>query len=128
MMNRNVSTFDADAAYRLYQSIMAPIVKKFEGKSEILIFPDGPLTSIPLGMLITSAPSTKSFKNQDWLIRAHAITILPSIYALKTMRSASKKVVAPKQMIAFADPVFANQGNKVAVRSITSFTAAQRLI
>jgi CHAT domain-containing protein len=40
------------------------------------------------------------------------MTVLPSIFSLKTMRSAFGKSTAPKPMIAFADPIFSNRSDK----------------
>jgi hypothetical protein len=62
----------------------------------------------------------------DWLVRSHAITVLPSVASLKVLRGGSQASSARKPMIAFADPVFSKadraRGQKqVANRSITSF-------
>ena len=121
MENQDTGQYDADAAYELYKALFAPIADKLKGKARLSILPHGPLTSLPLGMLITSDPSGKSLKDQDYLIKSHAITIIPSIYALKTMR-ATKAAAAPKKMIAFADPVFGgSEGKLTRIRSLSSF-------
>ena len=127
MVETDVSTFDVDAAYGLYNTIMAPIAKKLVGKAKISVVLHGALTSIPLGMLITSAPETRSLKDQNWLIRTHAITVIPSIYALRTMRAVSSRHAAPKKMIAFADPEFGNRGKPTASRSLASFYRGSKL-
>ena len=62
----------------------------------------------------------------DWLIRSHAITILPSVASLKVLRGGSQASSARKPMIAFADPVFskaarAGAQKQLAMRSIASF-------
>ena len=74
--------FQTAAAYALYQSLFAPIADKIKGKAKLSILPHGPLNSLPLGMLITSDPAGKALKDQDFLIKSHAITIIPSIYLI----------------------------------------------
>jgi CHAT domain-containing protein len=120
--------FDAALAYRLYQQTFAPVEEWIAGKKRISVFANGALTSIPFGMLVTSDPTGKSLGDINWLIKSHAVTVLPSIYSLKTMRTAAAVPVAPKAMIGFADPVFsrtaqarARQGQMLAMRSLTSF-------
>jgi CHAT domain-containing protein len=84
---------------------------------------NGALTSIPLQLLVTQDPSRKSLKDVDWLVRSYAITVLPSVYSLKTLRAQSAMSVAKKPMIAFADPVFSKDEHKqtAALRSVANF-------
>ena len=69
----------------------------------------------------------------DWLIKSYALTILPSIYSLKTMRTQVATVEAKKPMIAFADPVFSKKAQdeakaeQVAMRSLSSFYRGPQL-
>src|SRR5690242_4275544 len=89
-------------------------------------------------MLVKRDPAAKSLRDIDWMIKSHAIAVLPSIYSLKTMRLASATLSAPKAMIGFGDPVFSTgalarerqaqaqarsqaQTDRIAMRSITSF-------
>lgn len=71
-------------------------------------------------------PSGKQLKDVDWLVRSHAVTVLPSVASLKILRSSSQTSAARNPMIAFADPVFskaarAKARQQIAMRSITSF-------
>ena len=66
----------------------------------------GALTAIPLQLLVTKDPASKALKDVDWLVKSYAITVIPSIYSLKIMRAHKRRSIAPKPMIAFADPVF----------------------
>ena len=120
--------FDAALSHQIYQQTLGPIAAKISGKKRISVFANGALTSLPLGLLVTSDPSGKALKHVDWLINSHAITIIPSIYSLKTMRSQAATSSAPKPLLAFADPVFARAGAtqaptqpQIAMRSMTSF-------
>ena len=125
--------FDAALSYAVYQQTFGPIAEKLAGKTRLSVFANGALTSIPFGILITSDPQGKKLKDDDWLIKSYAITILPSIYSLKTMRAQAAASTAPKPMIAFADPVFSKKARaeakaqQVAMRSLSSFYRGSEL-
>jgi CHAT domain-containing protein len=115
--------FDTQLAYKLYLETFGAIADKLQGKKRLSVVTNGALTSLPLQLLITKDPSGKSLKDVDWLVRSYAITHLPSVASLKTLRSTSSHSSAQKSMIAFADPVFSkDQNTKVAaLRSLLNF-------
>ena len=126
--------FDAALSYAVYKEIFGPLADKIAGKARVSVFANGALTSIPFGILITSDPQGKKLKDDDWLIKSYAITNLPSIYSLKTMRAQmAAALTAPKPMIAFADPVFSKEARAeakaqhVAMRSLSSFYRGSQL-
>jgi CHAT domain-containing protein/tetratricopeptide (TPR) repeat protein len=106
--------FDAALAHKIYQETFGPIAAKLAGKKRLSIVANGALTSIPFGVLVTADPSGKSLKDTDWVIRSYAVTVIPSIYSLKTMRAQGRTARADKPMIAFADPVFSKTARKEA--------------
>lgn len=112
--------FDEILAHRIFQQTFQPIAEQLVGKSRLSIVANGALTSIPLGLLIARPPVGKPLKSADFLLRTHAITVLPSIYSLKTMRARTLLSGATKPMIAFADPAFSGtETNHVGTRSAT---------
>jgi CHAT domain-containing protein/tetratricopeptide (TPR) repeat protein len=115
--------FDPALAYKIYQETFGAFAEKIAAKKRLSIVTNGALTSLPPQLLITKDPTGKSLKEMDWLIRSHAITVLPSVASLKILRSGSQASSARKPMIAFADPVFskAARAQQLAMRSITSF-------
>jgi tetratricopeptide (TPR) repeat protein/CHAT domain-containing protein len=126
--------FDAALSHTVYQQTFGPIAEKLAGKQRLSVFANGALTSIPFSILITSDPQGKKLKDDDWLIKSYALTILPSIYSLKTMRAQmAKGVEAKKPMIAFADPIFSKDTHdeakveQVAMRSLSSFYQGSEL-
>ena len=123
--------FDAALAYQIYQQTLGPIADRFVGKKRISVITNGALTSIPLQLLITSDPTGKALKDVDWLIKSVAITVIPSIYSLKTMRAQKPHSTAQKPMIAYADPVFSKtareEAQKVALRSMASFYSGTQI-
>jgi CHAT domain-containing protein/tetratricopeptide (TPR) repeat protein len=115
--------FDPALAYKIYQATFGAFANKIASKQRLSIITNGALTSLPPQLLMSKDPSGKKLKEVDWLVRSHAITILPSVASLKVLRGGSQASSARKPMIAFADPVFskAARAEQVAMRSITSF-------
>jgi CHAT domain-containing protein len=115
--------FDPALAYKLYHETFGAFAEKIASKKRLSIVTNGALTSLPPQLLITKDPSGKSLKEMEWLVRSHAITVLPSVASLKILRGGSQSSSARKPMIAFADPVFskAARDQQLAMRSITSF-------
>jgi CHAT domain-containing protein len=115
--------FDAFLAHKIYQETFGPIADKLQGKKRISVVTNGALTSLPSQLLVTQDPSGKSLKDIDWLVRSYAITVLPSVYSLKTLRARSAMSAAEKPMVAFADPIFSKDEHKqvAALRSVVNF-------
>jgi tetratricopeptide (TPR) repeat protein/CHAT domain-containing protein len=115
--------FDAFLAHKIYQETFGSIADKFKGKKRLSVVTNGALTSLPLQLLVSQDPSGKSLKAADWLVRSYAITVLPSVYSLKTLRAQSAISAVKKSMIAFADPVFSKEKHRqvAALRSVTTF-------
>jgi len=117
--------FDPALAYKIYQETFGAFADKIAAKQRLSIVTNGALTSLPPQLLVANNPSGKKLKELDWLIRSHAVTVLPSVASLKILRSGSQASSARKPMIAFADPVFSKaaraQAQQLAMRSLTSF-------
>jgi CHAT domain-containing protein/Tfp pilus assembly protein PilF len=121
-----VMRFDSEMAYKIYRATFGVFADKLASKKRLSIITNGALTSLPPQLLVTKEPGGKKLKELDWLVRSHAITVLPSVASLKVLRGGSQASSARKPMIAFADPVFSKAARgraqkQVAIRSITSF-------
>jgi tetratricopeptide (TPR) repeat protein len=117
--------FDPEISFKIYQATFGAFADKIAAKQRLSIVTNGALTSLPPQLLVANDPSGKKLKELDWLIRSHAVTVLPSVASLKILRSGSQASSARKPMIAFADPVFSKaaraQAQQFAMRSLTSF-------
>jgi CHAT domain-containing protein len=108
---RNSLTFDKDIpfdsveSYRMYSTLFSKIGEKIKPFTRLLIYADGPLTTLPFGLLIKSPNESQNLNNADWLMRTHATTMLPSIGSI-LFKGSRVKSTAPKPLIAFADPIF----------------------
>jgi CHAT domain-containing protein len=72
----NEEPFDAMLSYKIYQSTFGAIADKIASKKRLSLITNGALTSLPPQLLITSDPTGKALKDQAWLVRSYAITIL----------------------------------------------------
>src|SRR5262249_68190 len=118
--------FDPTLAHRIYQATFGALADRIVNKKLLSIVTNGAMTSLPPQLLVTKDPSGKTLKEVDWLVRSHAITILPSVASLKALPGESQLSSAGNPMIAFADPVFSKAARtqaqkQLAMRSITSF-------
>jgi hypothetical protein len=76
------------------------------GKPRLSLVLSGALTSLPTQLLVARDPTGKALKDVDWLLRTHAVTVVPSIASLKVLRGKSAVADAKNPLIGFADPVF----------------------
>jgi CHAT domain-containing protein/Tfp pilus assembly protein PilF len=118
-----LSPFDAQESYVLYQRVLLPVEDVIRAKKRLSVVLDGALTSLPPQLLVTRDPTGKELKDVDWLIRTHAVTVLPSVASLKVLRGKSTVAEATKPLVGFADPILGPQqlaGNTRAIANITA--------
>ena len=96
-------SFDHARAHKLYKALFGELEDLIKGK-ELLIVPSGALTQLPFQVLVTAAPVNGDHKSIAWLIRDHAITVLPAVSSLKALRRVARPSAAPKPMIGFGNP------------------------
>ena len=97
--------FDHARAHRLYQALFGQVEDLIKGK-QLLVVPSGPLTQLPFQVLVTAPPAAGSNdKSAAWLVRDHAISVLPSASSLKALRGLAPPSVAAKPMIGFGNPL-----------------------
>ena len=69
--------------------------------------PSGPLTKLPLYVLVTEAPKDRviDLHNVGWLAHAHAVSVLPAVSSLKSLRRNARQSTATEPFLGFGDPV-----------------------
>ena len=95
----NQTTIDTAKAHRLYELTLAKMERIFGEKKHLIFVLNGPLTSLPPQVLVTSNPADKAMQDVDWLIKRHAITILPTVSSLKLLRENAGTAPAPKPCV-----------------------------
>ncbi len=83
--------FDRKLAHELYKELIAPVEGVLKGKQVLLTNVSGPLTSLPLALLLTEAPQGSdtdpaAVATSPWLIDKYALAELPSVSALQSLR------------------------------------------
>ena len=102
--------FDHARAYRLYQALFGPAEDLIKGK-QLLIVPSGALTQLPFQVLVTAPPASGDQRSAAWLIRDHALTVLPAVSSLKALRRVARPGAASKPMIGFGNPLLDGDQN-----------------
>ncbi len=83
--------FDRATAHRLYTELVQPVEGAFEGKTTLIAVVTGALTSLPLSVLTTAAPTgsdaaPEALATTPWLIDRYALATLPSVSSLEALR------------------------------------------
>lgn len=122
--------FPFEQAHNLYQAAFGPVAPQLRRYSKLVVLGNGPLQSMPYGMLLTAMPPTLPANAEQfraaapaWLIRSHAIAIMPSVPTFVAQRSAAAAGRAKKPFLGIGNPVLApvqTAGRKV--NATTAFT------
>jgi CHAT domain-containing protein len=106
--------FDLARAHALYKALFGQIENEIKDK-HLLIVPTGPLTQLPFQVLVSAPPDpaatgADAMRKAAWLVRDHAISILPSVASLKALRKLAKGSRASRAMIGFGNPLLDGSG------------------
>lgn len=107
---RDLLRFDAKQAHALYAALFSPVASLLEGAQHVFVVPDGPLESLPVGILLTEAPAggfekLEDFRGAPWLARKLATTVLPSVSSLRALRVFAKASGAKRPFLDVGDPL-----------------------
>ena len=99
--------FDLQRARNLYATLFGPVDGWLSGIQHLLVVPAGPLLAFPFGALVTNgAAPDADLETVGYLGNSVAISVLPSVAALRDLRAVAGRSKAPQPFIGFADPVF----------------------
>ena len=106
--------FDPARAHALYNGLFGEVEDLIKGK-RLLIVPSGPLTQLPFQVLVMAPPAANGdVRSAAWLIRDHALSVLPAVSSLKALRRVARPSAAKKPMIGFGNPLLdGNQSDAV---------------
>jgi CHAT domain-containing protein len=87
----DVPPFATMRAYQLYRQMFAPAEPLLDGARNVFIVTDGPMQSLPVGVLITEPPGPPprdfpAYRDLAWLSKRYATTVLPTAGSLKSLR------------------------------------------
>ncbi len=116
--------------------MIGPVEALIRDKRHLIVVPSGALTALPFHLLVTEKPvvaepqvnaprDLAAYRDAAWLLKRHAVSVLPSVASLKALRVLAHKEVANSPLIGFGDPVFNAEDERrpaiVATRSYTDF-------
>ncbi len=127
--------FDLALANELYGTLLGQVEPLVKDKRSLLVVPSGALTALPFHLLVTEKPAAAipdkfdGYRDAAWLLKRQAVSVLPSVASLKTLRAFARRDQSTKPMTGFGDPLFnpSQEGSgdkrgaiKSASRSVTS--------
>ncbi len=111
----DVPEFDLESAYELYSKLLKPVKAGWRNSKSLLIVAHGPLGWLPFSLLPTrpskietrgGGPFFTEYRKVPWLVRSHAVTVLPSVSSLKTLRGMPPGNPNRRPFVGFGDPYF----------------------
>ena len=110
----DIPAFDLKVAYQLYAELLEPVADGWRAASRLVVVSHGALGFLPLSLLPTAkveiepgAQPFAEYRQVPWLARTHAVTALPSVAALKSLRSlALTDATGEQPFVGFGDPIF----------------------
>lgn len=126
--------FDLALANELYLTLLGPVEALTRDKRSLLTVPSGALTALPFHLLVTETPQAaipetlEGYRSAAWLLRRQAVSVLPSLVSLKSLRAFARRDQGVKPMTGFGDPVFNPAERGPADRRAASGTVAARSI
>ena len=110
----DIPEFDVALAYELFRSLLAPVASGWRGAEKLIFVPHGPLGHLPLSVLVTDdkplaverEPLFSNYRAVSWLARRHAVTMVPSVSSLTTLRALPAPRPDRRSFAGFGDPWF----------------------
>jgi len=115
--NAKIPSFDLGAAYTLYRDLIAPVEGSLKGVDQLFVTANGPLSGLPLGLLVTRPPaagtdtgSSAALAAAPWLADRYALTTLPSVSSLRAFNIVRTAVADRPAFRGYGDPVLLGAG------------------
>jgi CHAT domain-containing protein/tetratricopeptide (TPR) repeat protein len=111
---QDMPAFDVGAAHELYRHILEPVKAGWESASSLIVVAHGPLARIPWSLLPTRAtslgperaPLFSNYRAIPWLVRTHAVTVVPSVATFAALRALPPGDPQRRPFVGFGDPYF----------------------
>jgi CHAT domain-containing protein len=101
----SVQPFDVRDAEGLYATLLAPIAEQMANLHHLVFVSNGPLLSLPLGVLMR--PQKEAERAPAYLAQDFAISVVPTVGAFRDLRQAPSADEAPEPFLGFGNPQFA---------------------
>jgi CHAT domain-containing protein len=117
----DVPPFDLKLAHELYSLLLKPVEAGWKSSKQLIVVTNGALGLLPLSLLPTAAVEVQesdtpfaAYRSVPWLARTHAVTMVPSAAALRTLRQIPASSAGREPMIGFGDPFFSKEQQQAA--------------
>jgi CHAT domain-containing protein len=108
----DIKPYPTVLAYKLYSHLIKPGESLLENVNSLLVTPNGPLESLPFSILVTEETkiprSFDEYRTIPWLSNRYALTTLPSVGSIYSLRSTARKSEATSIFKGYGDPVLAD--------------------
>jgi hypothetical protein len=131
----DIPPFDLKLANELYALLLQPVDQAWKPAKHLIVVTNGALGLLPLSLLPTATfelkpdvePLFANYREIPWLARTHAVTMIPSTAALRTLRQLPAASAKRDRFIGFGDPYFnaeqaAESGQQTAVVQLVDAT------
>ncbi|MEK7878739.1 MAG: CHAT domain-containing protein, partial [candidate division NC10 bacterium] len=116
--------FDVALAHDLYRALLEPVSSGWQQAESLLVVPHGPLGQLPFSLLVTRPAGLgpeqgalfSRYREVPWLARRYAVTQLPSVGALATLRRLRPSDPGRRPFLGFGDPYFSPEQARRAAR------------
>ncbi|HEX3994335.1 MAG TPA: CHAT domain-containing protein, partial [Acetobacteraceae bacterium] len=78
--------FDIEGAQTLYTDTLGGVAQSLDGVTALVVAPDGPLLSLPFGVLLTGPADAASLASAPWLVRKFAVADVPAAANFVSLR------------------------------------------
>lgn len=129
-----VPAFDVALAHRLYELLLKPVEAGWKDAKSLMVVPHKALGQLPTAVLVTEKvpqPAKANiffaeYKSVPFLARKVAVTQLPSVASLATLRALPAPAANRETFVAFGDPWFSPEQASEAKQQVAMNTLQTR--
>ena len=131
LLTGRLPRYDVATAYEFQQRVFGPIADALAGAETLLVVADGPLQSLPFGVLVRAPPAGPAAQPADylkvaWLGWHYAISTLPSVSSLPALRGQAAKGSATEAFFGIGEPAPSEAGPPSSTAPVRSYAEALR--
>jgi CHAT domain-containing protein len=135
----DIPDFDIEKANGLYKQLLEPVQSGWKDARNLLVVAHGPLGHLPFSLLVKERvrlPASgdllfANYRDVPWLAKSHAVTMLPSVESLETLRATEVSSPERKPFVGFGDPYFnalqAEEGDEEDAIQVASLTGTRSI-
>jgi CHAT domain-containing protein len=128
----DIPAFDLALASELYELLLKPVEGAWRPARNLVVATNGALGLLPLGVLPTAPVATPpdagaafaAYRGVPWLARTHAVSLMPSAAAFRSLRQLPAGAAGRQPLIGFGDPVFNAEQAAEALKNVPPAPAA----